>query len=304
MFSLLIFCLLAATFELHAKVISKGFCSKAALDHIRMHPSSGRILGRGDNLPELSRLEELHGSGRWFKAVYRRVDKCSQTCALVQYFWEKKSGKVVETKLLEDFAAPKPCLPQKKGAPKMGKSKPTTGKTKTEEESFYSILGVKKTATKKDIKKAYRKLAMRWHPDKNRDKKEESELMFKKISEAYKVLFDDTKRKEYDEFGKAGAQGQPQGHPQGAGQPQPFPPGGFPGMFEGNGKSNQQGFFHFNMNTNTGSGRPRGKPKAGPQKRGGSQSNPRPKSQKQKGPQNSRGRPFTNMKGAGPSKRT
>lgn len=66
-------------------------------------------------------------------------------------------------------------------------------------ESYYDTLGVGKDASKDDIKKAYRKLAMQYHPDHNKDK--DAEDKFKKISEAYSVLSDDKKRQEYDMFG-------------------------------------------------------------------------------------------------------
>ncbi|WP_413943703.1 DnaJ C-terminal domain-containing protein [Bdellovibrio sp. HCB-162] len=70
---------------------------------------------------------------------------------------------------------------------------------------FYSILGVSRTATADEIKKAYRKLAMQFHPDKNPgDKKAEEK--FKEISEAYDTLSDTKKREMYDQFGHAGAQ--------------------------------------------------------------------------------------------------
>ncbi|XP_070770933.1 dnaJ homolog subfamily B member 2 isoform X2 [Enoplosus armatus] len=66
---------------------------------------------------------------------------------------------------------------------------------------YYSILGVSKTASYDDIKKAYRKLALKWHPDKNPDNKEESERKFKELSEAYEVLSDKGKRDAYDRYG-------------------------------------------------------------------------------------------------------
>ncbi len=70
---------------------------------------------------------------------------------------------------------------------------------------FYSILGVPKTASKEEIKKAYRKLARKWHPDINPGNKE-AEKKFKEISQAYDCLGDDKKRKLYDEFGEDGLQ--------------------------------------------------------------------------------------------------
>jgi len=71
---------------------------------------------------------------------------------------------------------------------------------------YYSILGVAKTATSKEIKKAYRKLAIKYHPDKNPGNKE-AEEKFKEVAEAYEVLSDDTKRQNYDRFGKDGLKG-------------------------------------------------------------------------------------------------
>lgn len=69
---------------------------------------------------------------------------------------------------------------------------------------YYEVLGVSKNATKDDIKKAYRKLAKEYHPDKN--KSPDAESKFKEIQEAYDVLSDDQKRKAYDQYGFAGTQ--------------------------------------------------------------------------------------------------
>lgn len=73
------------------------------------------------------------------------------------------------------------------------------------ETDYYKMLGVKKTASETEIKKAYRKLAMKYHPDHSKGDKSAEET-FKKISEAYAVLSDKEKRKQYDTFGSAGFQ--------------------------------------------------------------------------------------------------
>jgi len=70
-------------------------------------------------------------------------------------------------------------------------------------EDYYQLLGVKKSASPEEIKKAYRKLAMKYHPDHTKGDKA-AEEKFKKISEAYAVLSDKEKRKEYDTFGAEG----------------------------------------------------------------------------------------------------
>lgn len=66
---------------------------------------------------------------------------------------------------------------------------------------YYSILKVEKTASEDDLKKAYKKRAMKWHPDKNTSNKTEAESKFKQISEAYDVLSDPHKRQIYDLYG-------------------------------------------------------------------------------------------------------
>jgi molecular chaperone DnaJ len=84
---------------------------------------------------------------------------------------------------------------------------------------LYEVLGVSKTASKEEIKKAYRKLAMQHHPDKNPGNKE-SEALFKEASHAADILLDDNKKRTYDQFGHDGPQ-------MGGG------PGGFSGGFSG-----------------------------------------------------------------------
>ncbi|CAI0462718.1 unnamed protein product [Linum tenue] len=71
-------------------------------------------------------------------------------------------------------------------------------------DDYYNILKVDKSASEDDLKKSYRKLAMKWHPDKNPNNKKEAEAKFKQISEAYDVLSDPQKRAIYDQYGEEG----------------------------------------------------------------------------------------------------
>ena len=68
---------------------------------------------------------------------------------------------------------------------------------------LYDILGVGRQASQDEIKKSYRKIALKYHPDKNPDNKE-AEKIFKEAAEAYSVLSDNQKRSRYDQFGHAG----------------------------------------------------------------------------------------------------
>lgn len=141
---------------------------------------------------------------------------------------------------------------------------------------YYEVLGVDKSATDAEIKKAYRKLAKKYHPDMNKDNPKAEEL-FKEVTEAYEVLSDKEKRKLYDQFGHAafdegagqggayGAGGQ--GFGSGAGGFGGFGGQGFRGGFSGGGGFGNSGFggfgsgnfggggggsFHFNGNSGDG----------------------------------------------------
>ncbi|CAA7051044.1 unnamed protein product [Microthlaspi erraticum] len=106
---------------------------------------------------------------------------------------------------------------------------------------YYKVLQVDRNAKDDDLKKAYRKLAMKWHPDKNPNSKKEAEAKFKQISEAYDVLSDPQKRAIYDQYGEEGLNSQ--APPPGA--------GGFPGGSDGgasfrfNGRSADDIFSEF-----------------------------------------------------------
>lgn len=100
-----------------------------------------------------------------------------------------------------------------------------------EKRDYYEVLGVSKTATPEEIKKAYRKKAIQYHPDKNPGDKE-AEEKFKEAAEAYDVLSDSEKRAKYDQFGHAMG-------------PQGFGGGGGYGGFSGGGFSMEDIFAHF-----------------------------------------------------------
>lgn len=93
---------------------------------------------------------------------------------------------------------------------------------------YYEVLGVDKNASKEEIKKAYRKLARKYHPDVN--KEEGAADRFKEVKEAYETLSNDQKRAQYDQFGHAGTQGQGFGGFEGFGGAQDF--GGFGDIFD------------------------------------------------------------------------
>ncbi|MFQ6067785.1 MAG: DnaJ domain-containing protein, partial [bacterium] len=69
---------------------------------------------------------------------------------------------------------------------------------------YYEILGVSREASPQEIKKAYRRLAIKYHPDRNPGDSKEAEEKFKEVSEAYKILSDPEKRQIYDQYGHAG----------------------------------------------------------------------------------------------------
>ncbi|KAG2249490.1 hypothetical protein Bca4012_087193 [Brassica carinata] len=98
---------------------------------------------------------------------------------------------------------------------------------------YYKVLQVDRSASDDDLKKAYRKLAMKWHPDKNPTNKKEAEAKFKQISEAYDVLSDPQKRAVFDQYGEEGLKGN---------VPPPNAAGGFSYFSSGDGPSS----FRFN----------------------------------------------------------
>lgn len=95
---------------------------------------------------------------------------------------------------------------------------------------YYKILGVGRDATANQIKKAYHQLALKYHPDKNPNNRDEAEAKFKQVSEAFDVLSDEKKKAIYDKYGEEGLKGgMPEAAASGAGA------GGFPGGFSAGG---------------------------------------------------------------------
>lgn len=103
-------------------------------------------------------------------------------------------------------------------------------------DDYFRVLGLARSATAADVKKAYRKLAVKWHPDKNPGNAQ-AEENFKRVAEAYEVLSDTTKRSDYERFGKAGCDGSV---PDGAGGGSPG--GGFPADFGSGGGGGRGGW--------------------------------------------------------------
>lgn len=108
-----------------------------------------------------------------------------------------------------------------------------------DEKDYYKVLGVSKSATGDEIKKAYRKLALEYHPDRNKSK--EAVKKFKEITQAYEVLSDSSKRQAYDQFG-------PSAFSQG------FPGGGGPGGFGAEARQGRYGPFTYTYTTSGGGG--------------------------------------------------
>jgi molecular chaperone DnaJ len=76
-----------------------------------------------------------------------------------------------------------------------------------QQRDYYEVLGIVKAASVEEIKSAYRKSALKWHPDRNPENKEEAEIRFRECTEAYSVLSDSQKRQIYDTYGHAGLAG-------------------------------------------------------------------------------------------------
>src|SRR5919108_1174820 len=79
--------------------------------------------------------------------------------------------------------------------------------SKANQRDFYEVLGVSRTATLEEVKSAYRKAALKWHPDRNPENKTEAEEKFRECTEAYSVLSDPQKKQVYDTYGHAGLSG-------------------------------------------------------------------------------------------------
>ncbi|KAF7374717.1 DnaJ-domain-containing protein [Mycena sanguinolenta] len=117
---------------------------------------------------------------------------------------------------------------------------------------YYKLLGIDKSAGEAEIKSAYKKMALKWHPDRNGGS-EESNKKFKEISEAFEVLSDSNKRAIYDQFGEEGLKGGVP--PGGAGGSNPFSGADFSGFnFGGGGAGGPQTTFSFSTSGGPGGG--------------------------------------------------
>ena len=94
---------------------------------------------------------------------------------------------------------------------------------------YYEVLGVEKSADDAQVKKAYKRLAMKYHPDRNKDDKEGAEKKFKEVRKAYDIISNPQKRQAYDQFGHAGVEQGAGGNSFGGGNP--FGGGGFGDIF-------------------------------------------------------------------------
>lgn len=126
------------------------------------------------------------------------------------------------------------------------------------ETKLYDALSVSPSASQDDIKKAYRKAALKWHPDKNKDSPNAAEK-FKEVSQAYEILSDPEKRKVYDQYGLEFLLRGGQAPPPGAEMPDGMPGGGFGGMpggfnFAGGMPGGGTRTFHFSTNGGSGGG--------------------------------------------------
>ncbi|KAL7565559.1 hypothetical protein ACA910_003831 [Epithemia clementina (nom. ined.)] len=143
------------------------------------------------------------------------------------------SGHSLRIALLLCLATFLSCAPTT-SAGRRSRSQQRQKQPKNNPDDYYGVLGVQKTASTKDIKSAYRKLALDWHPDKVQDvdKKEFAQQKFMELQQAYDVLSDDDKREVYDKYGKQGLEMLERGQ-----DPREFggPGGGFEGGFGGHG---------------------------------------------------------------------
>lgn len=128
-------------------------------------------------------------------------------------------------------------------------SRSSSSKNQFESDDYYKVLGLSRSAKAKDIKKAYRKLALQYHPDKVKEEdKEVSEKIFVNVSEAYAVLSDDEKKKIYDKYGKQGLEAHERGqNPEDAGFGFGGGAGGGGGNFHFNSGGGHAGFDAFKM---------------------------------------------------------
>jgi curved DNA-binding protein CbpA len=152
----------------------------------------------------VSRLKEILGQ--------RGVDfsACREKSELVQLVLDSGGMPTPDPESASTSGGPSSSAGGRTNGATNGGASPFAPKQKVEEKSFYEVLGVPKDAAAADIKKAYMRLALRYHPDKNPDNPE-AEARFKEVSEAYQVLSNEERRATYDRYGREGVQAAEQG---------------------------------------------------------------------------------------------
>ena len=155
------------------------------------------------------------------------------------HWWSNRSSYILVAILLVLLSSPDGCY-AKQRRPQQHRSPTNRDNMKQDSDNYYSVLDMPKTASAKKIKSAYRKLALKYHPDKVEEKeKQTAEEKFVRINEAYSVLGDEKKRNIYDNYGKNGLDAHEKGQ-----DPNTAGFGGFDG-FGGSGSSS--GSFNFDF---------------------------------------------------------
>eukprot|EP00931_Biecheleriopsis_adriatica_P072943 TRINITY_DN47323_c0_g1_i1.p1 TRINITY_DN47323_c0_g1~~TRINITY_DN47323_c0_g1_i1.p1 ORF type:complete len:340 (+),score=90.47 TRINITY_DN47323_c0_g1_i1:43-1062(+) len=138
--------------------------------------------------------------------LQQRSTRSASALAGPLYSKARSSGGLVRDGHIAAFLRPRP-VGQVHSVLHPGLQIATSRSFSSEREDPYQVLGVDRAVGAEDLKKAYRKLALKWHPDRNQDNKAEAELQFKRINEAYSLLSDAERRARFDRMGFAAEAG-------------------------------------------------------------------------------------------------